>query len=505
MTFPRLLAVLCFLIWRTSAFAAITLAPVFTDHAVLQRDKPLPIWGRATAGERVSVTFAGQTVGTTADKEGRWIVYLSPVAASSMPAELMVAGENTIRLTDILVGDVWLCSGQSNMEWPVERSMNAAEEITSANFPLIRHFKVKRTVAASPADTVESDHGGWRVCTPESVAKFTAVGFFFARDLQARLGVPVGLLNSTYGGTPIEAWMSAPALASEPAFAVVGERWQQASATYPDDQARFEAATAEWVAAEAAVKAKGETYKAVRPRRPAGTPWYGPASLYNGMIAPLLPTAVRGVLWYQGETNAPRATEYGALFRAMITHWRGHLGQGDVPFFWVQLANFGAGEPDATTWAQLREAQNSALTLPATGQAIAIDIGDPDDIHPTNKQEVGRRLALIARAQVYGGLTDFSGPVYREVTREGDALRVSFDFAGNALIARDKPLQSFQIAGADHKFFPAVARIERDTVVVSAAEVPEPVAVRYAWTNAPEANLYNGAGLPAVPFRSDEW
>jgi sialate O-acetylesterase len=390
------------------------------------------------------------------------------------------------------------------MEWPVSKSLNAEEEIAAANLPLIRQLKLKRQVSAAPADTVDT-LGGWQPCSPQTAGEFTAVGLFFARDLQPRLGVPIGLLNSTYGGTPIEAWMSVPALASDPAFAVVAERWAQATASFPEDQARYEAATAEWRAAEAAAKAKGESYTAPRPRRPDGTDLYRPTGLYHGMIAPILPAAIRGVLWYQGETNASRADEYARLFPALITHWRAHLGQGDVPFFWVQLAAYAADDATGTHWARLRDAQTATLALPATGQAVAIDVGDPDDIHPTNKQEVGRRLALLARAKVYGGLVDFSGPVFKNAVREGATLRVNFDYAGNGLIARDKPLQSFQIAGADQKFFPAIAKIERDTVVVSAAEVPEPVAVRYAWTNAPEANLYNGAGLPAVPFRSDAW
>jgi sialate O-acetylesterase len=471
---------------------------------VLQRDKPLPIWGRADAGERVTVSFAGQSIGATTTSDGRWIVYLAPLAASSTPTDLIVTGKNTLRLTDIVVGDVWLCSGQSNMEWPVSKSLNAEEETAAANLPLIRQLKLARQISATPADTADT-LGGWQVCTPQTAGNFTAVGFFFARDLQPRLGVPVGLLNSTYGGTPIEAWMSPPALASDPAFTVVAERWTRATATFPEDQARYEAATAEWNPAETAAKARGEKYTAPRPRRPEGTPHFSPAGLYHGMIAPIIPAAIRGVLWYQGEANAARADEYTRLFGALITHWRAHLGQGDVPFFWVQLAAYAAGDADGTHWAKLRDAQTATLALPATGQAIAIDVGNPDDIHPTNKQDVGRRLALLARAKVYGGLVDFSGPVFKSAVREDAAMRVSFDYAGNGLIARDKPLQSFQIAGADQKFFPAIAKIERDTVLVSAAEVPEPVAVRYAWTNAPEANLYNGAGLPAVPFRSDVW
>lgn len=490
----------------TSALADVVLAPVFTDHAVLQRDKPLPIFGRAAPGERVAVSFAGQSIGTVADKSGRWIVYLAPVAASSEPAELVVVGNNTVRLADILVGDVWLCSGQSNMEWPVERALNAAEETAGANLPLIRHLKIQRTVADAPADTVADDGAGWRVCTPQTANWFTAVGFFFARDLQPRVAVPIGLINSTYGGTPIESWLSPAALASDPAFEVVSRRWESALSVYPERKAAYDAALQAWKGDKFVAEAKGQTFTVPAPREPVGTGHpFTPTSLFNGMIHPLVPVALRGILWYQGESNTALPDEYRGLFTALIAHWRQHLGQGELPFFWVQLANYRGGNAADTGWARLREAQAQALALPATGQAVAIDIGDADDIHPLNKQEVGRRLALLARANVFGSPVDFSGPVFKSVTREGAAMRVAFDYAGNGLIARDKPPQSFQLAGADRKFFPAIARIEGDTVIVSAPEVPEPVAVRYAFFNAPEANLYNGAGLPVAPFRSDDW
>jgi Domain of unknown function (DUF303). len=500
----RALLVAGLLFFGVTALADVTLAPVFTDHAVLQREKPLPVWGRAEPGERVTVSFSGQTIGTTTGADGRWIVYLAPLEASAQPAELVAVGKNEVRLRDVLVGDVWLCSGQSNMEWPVERSMNWEEEVATADFPLIRHIKFKKTVAKEPAETVADDGAGWRVCTPEVAKWFSAVGFYFARDLQPRIGVPVGLINATYGGTPIEGWLS-PAALSDPAFAIVAERWRAAEASYPDDKARHDAAVAEWNAAEKAARERGEKFTVPWPAQPAGVKWYRPSGLYNGMIAPLMPVAVCGVLWYQGETNTDRPDEYGALFRKLITSWRAHLGQDDVFFFWVQLAAYSGGDSAATGWARLRDEQSSALALPRTGQAIAIDVGDPDDIHPTNKQAVGRRLALIARAKVYGSPVDHSGPVFEKAIREGAAMRVSFRHADNGLIARDKPLQSFQIAGADQKFYPAIAMIDGGSVVVSSPDVPEPVAVRYAWTNAPEANLYNGAGLPAVPFRSDDW
>lgn len=496
----RKIAVLLFL--ATSLRADVTLAPPFNDHAVLQRDKPIPVWGRADPGEHVVVAFGEQRVGSTTAADGRWLVVLAPLPASPTPAELVVTGKNTVRVTDVVIGDVWLCSGQSNMEWPVKSAQNADQEMAAADLPLIRHLKVKRTVADRPAEQVE---GAWVSCSPSTVGDFTAVGYFFARELFPRINVPIGLINSTWGGTPIESWLSPTALASKPEFAMVGERWKQTLAEYPQKKAEYDVALAVWTA-EANASVRGPKFSNVPPREPMGPGHsYTPGGLFNGMINPFLPYALRGILWYQGEANTSRAGEYAFLFEALIQSWRQHLGQGDVPFLWVQLANFRAGDPFATDWASLREAQTKTLALPQTGQAITIDIGDKNNIHPRNKQEVGRRLALIARAQVYGMPVDFSGPVFAAVAPEGKTLRVRFNHAGTALTARDKPLQSFQIAGADRRFFPAMAKIERDSVVVSAPQVTTPVAVRYAWFNAPEANLYNGAGLPAVPFRSDDW
>jgi len=391
----------------------------------------------------------------------------------------------------------------------VYRVDNADEEVAAAHFPLIRHFKVERAVADRPADTL---HGAWVVCSPETVGQFTAVGYFFARDLQQKLGVPIGLINSTWGGTPIESWMSEAALKSDPAFAVVDERWARALIDWPAKVAAYEAARAAQDKDEAAAKAAGPAKyadflknKPWLPPPPSPTSPEAPRSLFNGMIAPLLPCALRGVLWYQGESNDSRPGEYHALFAALITAWRQHWGQGDFPFYFVQLANYAGGEANGTNWARLREAQAQALTLPDTGMAVTIDLGDPDNVHPRNKQAVGRRLALIARHHLYGIPGDWSGPVFKSATREGAAMRVQFDHADSGLLAQDRPPAEFQLAGSDRRFHPATARIERDTVIVFAPEVKEPVAVRYAWTNAPEANLFNGAGLPAAPFRSDAW
>jgi sialate O-acetylesterase len=511
--------------------ADVTPAPLFTDHAVLQRDKALPIWGTAEVGEKITVTFGEQRREATAGYDGRWIAFLDPLPASTTGTDLTIAGKNTITLRNLVVGEVWLCSGQSNMEWPVSRAANADHEIRTANAPLVRHIRIERAVAETPADTARTS--GWHSASPQTVGAFTAVGYFFALDLHRKLGVPIGIIHSSWGGTPVEAWMSPAALETDPAFAVVRQRWQQALAEYPARKIEYEARLVAWTKAEADVKASfpARIENAARGRPPVrldpatlhndwlrqnprpraprgpGDPWT-PSGLFNGMINPLLPYALRGALWYQGESNAGRASEYHALFTTMIKAWRVHFGQDDFPFYWVNLANYavpGDANERGRTYAFLREAQTKTLALVNTGQALAIDIGDPKDIHPTNKQEVGRRLALLARNRVYGNYGDDTGPTFVSATREGAAMRVRFSHASGGLVAHDRPVQSLELAGVDRVFYPADGRIDRDTLIVMAMAVREPVAVRYAWTNAPDANLYNGAGLPATPFRSDEW
>ncbi len=510
MRHPRLAVLWLLVAAQFVARADVTLAPLFADHAVLQRGKPIPVWGRAAAGEHVTVSFRGQTGGTTTASDGRWIVYLGALEASAEPANLVVTGKNTLTVHDVLVGEVWLCSGQSNMEFvvrsptnPFFRVANAEAEVAAGNFPLIRHFKVARTEADAPADAVG---GSWTVCSPETVDQFTAVGYFFARSLYGKLHVPIGLINSTYGGTPVESWMSAFALNSSPAFAIVRERWRQTLAEYPQKKIEYDAAADQWQKARDAAKAAGKAFTDRPPRPPPGPGHqWTPTGLFNGMINPLLPCALRGILWYQGETNAPRPTEYHALFAALITAWRAHFGQDDLPFYFVQLPNYANRNPGGTDWALLREGQAQTLSLPQTAMAVTIDIGDPNNVHPRNKQEVGRRLALIAEKRLYGIPGDDSGPMFAGAVVEGAAMRVHFTHGDNGLVAHDQPVQSLELAGADKIFHPAQGRIEGDTLLVSAPLVRQPVAVRYAWHNAPEANLFNGAGLPAAPFRSDNW
>ncbi|MBM3796794.1 MAG: sialate O-acetylesterase [Acidobacteria bacterium] len=483
--------------------ATVTLAPLFRDGAVLQRDAALPVWGRAQPGEAIEVMFKGASRKTVADADGRWTITLPPQKVSTEPAELVVIGRVAVRVRNVLIGDLWLCSGQSNMGFVVSRGLNAEKEIAEANFPLIRCFEVPQVPAVEPVDTSK---GKWVRCSPETAGDFPGAAFFFAREMFQHHGVPIGLLHASWGGTQIESWMRADALAADPAWATIQAAWRKRLADYPRKLENAKMATARWEAASKEASAAGRPFTDPKPAAAEGpgSRWM-PASLYNGMIAPFAPAALRGVLWYQGEANAPRASEYASLFRGLIQQWRAAFGQGDLPFYFVQLANFNR-ESDATrtTWAHLREAQAEALALPKTAMVVAIDIGEVNDVHPRNKQEVGRRFALIARYQLEGDAVDCSGPVFKAAVREGAALRVSF-VHGEGLHSRAQPIVGVEIAGADRRFHPATVRIDGETLVVSSEKVSEPGAVRYAWHNFPEACLFGRSGLPAAPFRSERW
>ena len=489
---PRLFAGLA--VCAATLFADVRLPALFSDHMLLQGAVPVRVWGKADPGEEVSVRFQGQSVTATADVAGRWEAFLSPLAPGD-PSELQVQGKNSITIRDVLVGDVWIASGQSNMVWPVERSDNPEKEIAAAKYPQIRLFKVTLKVSPAPLDDVT---GSWMVCTPESVGNFSAAGYFFARHLNRQLKRPVGVIQSAWGGTPAESWTSAPALAADPALVSVFADWAKLMSDYPAAYARYQQQVRE-------LEAKGAGAK--KPSPPIGPDHqWSPAGLYNAMIAPLTPYAIKGAIWYQGENNAhkQRSYVYRRLFQAMIQDWRSAWGQGDFPFLFVQLANF-ARTGENSEWPELREAQTMALGLNNTGMAVTIDVGNPNDIHPTNKQDVGLRLALAARALAYGEKLVYSGPMFRQVTRDRGSLRVWFDHTGGGLTAKGGPLKGFTIAGKDGKFVPATAVIEKDSVRVSSPEVSDPGAVRYAWADSPECNLYNAEGLPASPFRSDEW
>ncbi len=485
----------------------LSLPAVFGDGMVLQLGSYAPVWGTAEPNKRVRVSIDGIRKSTRADESGHWRIDISTTNVSpGGPHELRVKskGEDVV-FTDVLFGEVWICSGQSNMEWPMSRARDAEAEIAAANYPNIRLFNVKKTVSDKPLEDVEAS---WQHCTPETLPSFSAVAYFFGRRLHTvNPEVPVGLIETSWGGTPAESWTSMGTLESIASLAPLVERWEQIIANYPTALAAYQEKLKAWEAASEKAKAEGTP----APRRP-GAP-LGPdhphrtATLYNGMIHPLIPYGIRGAIWYQGESNAGRAYQYRTLFPAMITDWREHWGRGDFPFFFVQLANFRAVDtwPVESDWAELREAQSMTLELPNTGQAVIIDIGEADNIHPTNKQDVGARLAQSAFKVAYGMETADSGPVYKAMRKDGNAIRISFDDVYGGLKANGSALYGFTIAGEDKKFHWAQARIEGDEVVVSSPDVPNPVAVRYGWANNPICNLYNVDGLPASPFRTDDW
>jgi sialate O-acetylesterase len=642
----------------SSARAEVKVPAIIGDNMVLQRGAKVRVWGTAQPSEKVSVAFAGQTASASADARGRWQVQLGPFEAGG-PHTMTIAGTNTVTLSNILVGEVWVASGQSNMEWPLQSSAGADREIPGASHPEIRLFTVAKATATEPRDDVQ---GRWLVCSPEMVGQFSAVAYFFGRELNQKLRVPVGLINTSWGGTPAEAWTSRSSLGADPELKSFVEDFDRALEN-PDAQREYERLRAQWeeknyaqdpgnkgydlgyakpdVAGDgwqkmrlpqaweaAGLKADGAiwfrreveipesragkdlvlnlgpvddfdtTYfngtkvGAIGPETPdswqvprkytvpgnlvragrnviavrvfdhygnggfggapgdmklevaggenaAALPLGGewdyraelalepiqpdfstapvappgagnpntPTVLYNAMIAPLTPYAIRGAIWYQGESNASRAAQYRRLFPAMIRDWRRAWGGGDFPFYFVQLANFmqTAAEPGESEWAELREAQLMTLKQPATGMAVIIDIGEADDIHPRNKHDVGHRLALAALARTYGQKEEYSGPLYESSSVEGNKVRVRFKHAGGLKTKDGGPVKGFAVAGEDRKFVWAEAKIEGDEVVVWSDRVARPIAVRYAWADNPVANLYNGAGLPASPFRTDSW
>ncbi|MFC5412680.1 sialate O-acetylesterase [Larkinella bovis] len=641
--FVRYAASMGFILMALQTWAEVRLPKVFSSHMVLQRRKPVPVWGWADPGEKVTVHFNNQTKTVKADKSGKWTVRLDPTEAGG-PYTMTVQGKkNTVAYDDVLVGDVWICSGQSNMEWPLKASRDAAKEISEANYPQIRHFKVPHDLSLAPKDDIMG--GEWKRCTPETAGDFTAVGYFFARELQKELpNIPIGLLNTSWGGTQSESWTSREAMDSFDEFKPVvasmpktlddvkkqrmdqlqtqitklqgnlpnadevnqwswadfndaswqtlrlpdlfdrkaipgfdGVVWFRRDLTVP-----VELAGKEMTLQLGTIDDADETYvngvkvgstgdKGIQRSYtiPAGTlkagrniiavrvddlgggggfsgkeeqlklsghgkdlslagdwkyrvadysrnaPLINPnltgTILYNAMIAPLIPYAIEGAIWYQGETNAGRAYQYRKTFPLMINDWRSRWGQGDFPFLFVQLASFNAANgtsANGSTWAELREAQTMTLSLPNTGMAVTSDIGESKDIHPKNKQDVGKRLAINALKTVYGQNRVYSGPVFKSMEVSGNKAVLTFDHVGSGLVASDKYgyLKGFEIAGADQKFHWAKAEIQGDKVVVYANEVPNPVSVHYGWADDNgEVNLYNKDGFPAVPFRTDTW
>jgi len=481
-----------------AARADASVPALLADHMVVQRGLPVHIWGMAAPHEPVSVTFRGETKSCTADDDGRWSVYLSPGEAGG-PFQMSIKATNAITLNDILVGDVWVASGQSNMEFPMTGLASAQTEITAAQYPKIRLFMVKHKPADYPLENVESK--GWAACSPETVADSSAVAYFFGRHLQQKLGIPIGLIESFWGGTAAESWTSLHALSADAALMPVFAARAKTLDTQATTVLRMQKEEREFQQAIEQAKAEGKPQPWPK-WHPDFAAW-APAALYNGMVAPLTPFAIRGVIWYQGEANSgqDRALLYARLFQTMIRDWRDAWGEGEFPFLFVQIANWNTA-PEAL-WPEVRDAQRQALVLKNTGMAVTIDIGDAVDLHPKNKQDVGLRLALAARAIAFGEKIEWSGPLYHQVTHEEHALRVWFDHAGG-LMAKGTELTGFEVAGADGKYSPAEAKVEGESVIVSSAQVPTPVSVRYGWAANPNCNLFNKEGLPASPFQAPE-
>ena len=488
--------------------AEIRLPDVLGDNMVLQRDRPVPIWGKADPGEAVRVTFGTLNQSVITDAAGNWIVWIGPLTANATPESMIITGTNRIELSNILVGEVWLCSGQSNMQWMLEQSAGGEEAIKAANYPNIRLFNVSRDVAFKRS---EGRLAVWQPCSPATVREFSGVGYFFGLELYRELGVPVGLINASYGGSQAEAWTPVEYLAASEDLRPCIEREKIWAAERPAVQAAFDQQIRDWEAATAAADSAG-TKPPRRPRVPDALRDYRiAASIYNNMIEPLIPFGIRGALWYQGESNEERAEQYELLLPTMIRAWRERWGQGDFPFAIVQLPNFrrSSDSPVDEAWSHVRDAQRKTfMQMPNTGLIVTIDIGETADIHPVNKLDVGKRLFLWVMADVYGRKITKSGPVFREADFTGHEARLRFDEAGTGLaMCRGTALREFAIAGEDRKWHWANARIEgKDTVVVWSDEVPAPKAVRYAFNNNPlEPNLTNETCLPATPFRTDDW
>ena len=480
--------------------ANVRLPALFTDNMVLQRDIAAPIWGWADDGEQITIEINGKKV-TTVAKDGKFKTKLPKLKASAMPTTLKVSGKNDITINNVLVGEVWIASGQSNMEFPLKASYQSEADVKAAANPNIRLFTAPKNKQLQPVDDVKSS---WQECNPDTVPNFSAVAYYFGRDLQKALNVPVGLIHTSWGGSPAEVWMSEEVLHRNPEYK------RDVLDKFETDQANYKTALAAFEKEKAAAAKENKEFKKAAP----GAPFWRPTELYNGMVAPLIPYAIKGAIWYQGESNAGRHKQYRTLFPDMIKNWRKDWGEGDFTFLAVQLAPWDKSkrrsleeitkEPVDSDWPALREAQvYTGKVVPKYGLAVITDVGDKDDIHPTKKQPVGARLALLAEKIAYGKKVVANGPTFKSMHVKGNEAILSFDDVDGGLEPANGELTGFAIAGEDNKFVWAKARIEGNKVVVSSPSVTKPTTVRYGWADFPVVNLSNKAGLPASPFRTD--
>jgi len=524
--------------------ADVRMPAIFGDHMVLQQEMKVPVWGTADPGEAVTVAAGDHVAKTTANGDGTWRVSLDPFPNGAAPVTLTVTGRNSLKFSDVLIGDVWICSGQSNMAFQMHEIYNSAAELPKANNPQLRLFRPEKTHAITP---MKDTGGKWYVNSPSTAWAFSATGYFFARELNARLNRPIGMIGISIGGTPAEAWTSLEALKNNPALKPYADQYQTISANLPKASqeytvrlAAYNAAKKEWdekygkdfndrlarwnEAAKAAYAAgqanppypKPGVSQPAKPAEPDGG-WQTPTVLFNSLVAPLIPYAIKGVIWYQGENNVHDSQLYATLFPALIADWRQRWSEGNFPFLFVQLANLATHPKE--DWPLLREAQlKTSQSVPNTAMAVTIDIGLPENIHPVDKLDVGLRLALAAENLAYGEKVVYSGPIFDSMAVKGSAVRIKFTSTGSGLKIGAPPwmgprstvppadhLSGFAIAGNDKKWEVADAAIDGNAVVVSSPKVPAPVAVRYGWDNAPVCNLYNRENLPASPFRTDDW
>jgi sialate O-acetylesterase len=493
--------------------AKVSLPSIFASHMVLQRDAPLPVWGWADPGEKVTVSLNGHDASVQADAQGHWQATL-PAQKAGGPLQMSVRASNTITYEDVMIGEVWLCSGQSNMEMGVRNCLNAKEEIADAKFPGIRLFDVPKVPAAQPAKDIKAN---WMICSPETISKggwggFSASAYFFGRKLHQELGIAVGLIDSSWGGTRIEPWTCPEGFAATPKLKSIEQQLTLAnpkSDAYKQRLGKHLQAMEAWMrSSQEAMKA--ETLVAPMPSYPGELlplkSHGNPAALYNAMIHPLVPFAIRGAIWYQGESNRHDGMMYYEKMKALVNGWRQIWGQSALPFYYVQIAPYSYGNDSPEVVAKLWEAQAAALAIPDTGMVVTTDIGNLRDIHPKNKQEVGRRLALWALAKTYGRKDlVHSGPLFKSMSIEGDKIRLRFDHVGSGLASRDgKPLDWFEIIGQKGGFVKATATIDGDSLLLSSPEVAKPAAMRFAWHKNAEPNFMNKEGLPASPFRAGE-
>jgi len=506
------------LFFTNSISADVKLASPFSDHMVLQYNTLVPVWGTASPGEKVTVQIGKQTQTTITNANGHWMLKLGKIAAGG-PYTISIIGKNKIIINDVYAGEVWLCSGQSNMDMTVAKEdrywcgvINETEEVAAANYPLIRVFDVDFTPSAMPLDSVI---GKWEIVSPQTVGHLSAAAYFFARDIQKKIKIPIGLITTAYGASTAEAWIREEALVKEPLCKPLVDSFKKKLTKYLSDTSamiKYKTDQEKWKLTADSAKTAGKN----PPRGPRNPDpvrdQHNAAVLWNGMVKPLVPYAIRGALWYQGESNSPTAKIYRRIMETLINDWRQQWAQGDFPFIYVQLANIGKNYDSLPAMGGLeaikREAQLQNLSVPNTAMVVAIDNADPNDmnnVHPKNKQEIGRRLALAGLAIAYGEKIVYSGPVYDKMKIDDSSIRLYFNNTGTGLVAKDSELKGFAIAGEDKKFVWANAKIDGNTVVVSGSGILKPVAVRYGWGNNPPTSLYNKENLPASPFRTDSF